>query len=205
MGSPLGLSGTVTNGIVSALGRAVTEPTGPDSPGATLAGAIQTSAPINPGNSGGALVASSGEVVGLPTLAAIDPQIGQSGSAAPGIGFAIASNTVADIARQLIANGGHVVNSHRAALGISAVGLVDQSGQPVGVGVRAVLSDGAAAKAGLRTGDVIVSVAGQQTLDPAALQTVLAQLQIGKQVPVVVNRGGTEVTVQVTLGELPAN
>ncbi len=78
------------------LGRTVSEPTGPHSPGATLAGAIQTSAAINPGNSGGALVDALGQVVGLPTLAAIDQQIGQGGSAAPGIGFAIDSNTVSN-------------------------------------------------------------------------------------------------------------
>jgi len=83
MGSPLGLSGSVTNGIISALGRTVSEPTGPHSPGATLAGAIQTSAPINPGNSGGALVDASGQVVGLPTLAAIDPG---GGAGLPGSG-----------------------------------------------------------------------------------------------------------------------
>jgi len=205
MGSPLGLSGSVTNGIVSALGRTVSEPTGPHSPGATLAGAIQTSAPINPGNSGGALVDSAGQVVGLPTLAAVDPQIGQGGSAAPGIGFAIASNTVKDIATQLVSHNGQVLNSHRAALAITAVGLADQSGQPVGVGIRQVLPGGPAAKSGLRAGDVIVSVDGKQVPDLATLSTVLAELQVGRQVPVVVERNGTKLTVQVSLGELSAH
>lgn len=205
MGSPLGLSGTVTNGIISALARTVSEPTGPTSPGATLAGAIQTSAPINPGNSGGALVDVSGQVVGLPTLAAVDPQIGQGGSAAPGIGFAIASNTVKDIAAQLITHNGQVVNSHRAALGISAVGLADQSGQPTGVGIGQLLPGGAAAQAGLQVGDVIASVNGQKVPELVALQTALAQLQVGQQVPVVVNRNGNQVTAQLTLGELPAH
>jgi len=198
MGSPLGLSGSVTNGIVSALGRTVSEPTGPHSPGATLAGAIQTSAPINPGNSGGALV-------GLPTLAAVDQQIGQGGSAAPGIGFAIDSNTVKDIAAQLITHGGHVVNSHRAALGISAVGLADQAGKPTGVGIRQLLPGGAAAQAGLKVGDVIMSINGQQIPDLAALQTALAQLHVGQKVPVVVTRGGNQSTTQLTLGELPVH
>ncbi len=205
MGSPLGLSGSVTNGIVSALGRTVSEPTGPHSPGATLAGAIQTSAPINPGNSGGALVDASGQVVGLPTLAAVDQQIGQGGSAAPGIGFAIDSNTVKDIAAQLITHGGQVVNSHRAALGISAVGLADQAGKPTGVGIRQLLPGGAAAQAGLKVGDVIMSVNGQQIPDLAALQTALAQLHVGQKVPIVVTRSGNQSTTQLTLGELPVH
>ena len=113
MGNPLGLSGSVTNGIVSALGRTITEPAETDSPGATLPDVIQTSADINPGNSGGALVDLAGDVIGIPTLAATDQQIGGS---APGIGFAISSNIAKDIAGQLIAHG-KVTNSHRAALG----------------------------------------------------------------------------------------
>ena len=77
---------------------------------------IQTSAAINPGNSGGALADLEGRVIGIPTLAATDPELG--GTAAPGIGFAIPSNLVKDIATQII-RFGHVVNSHRAYLGIA--------------------------------------------------------------------------------------
>jgi S1-C subfamily serine protease len=106
MGNPLGLKGSVSEGIVSATGRRVVEPTGDGSPGATLTGAIQTTAAINPGNSGGALVNLAGDVVGIPTLTATDPQIG---GAAPGIGFAIPVSTVTQVARQLIATG-HVTN-----------------------------------------------------------------------------------------------
>jgi putative serine protease PepD len=87
LGNPLGLRSSVTEGIVSAVGRSV-----PEGDGVTLSSAIQTSAAINPGNSGGALVDLSGRVIGIPTLAALDPQIGAS--EAPGIGFAIDSNTV---------------------------------------------------------------------------------------------------------------
>jgi S1-C subfamily serine protease len=82
VGNPLGLRSSVTQGIVSSLGRTVSE----GSNGVTLPSAIQTSAAINPGNSGGALVDLQGRVVGIPTLAALDPELG--GSAAPGIGFA---------------------------------------------------------------------------------------------------------------------
>jgi len=87
LGNPLGLRSSVTEGIVSAVGRSV-----PEGDGVTLSSVIQTSAAINPGNSGGALVDLSGHVIGIPTLAALDPQMGSS--VAPGIGFAIAANTV---------------------------------------------------------------------------------------------------------------
>src|SRR3954451_15092419 len=94
LGNPLGLRSSVTEGIVSAVGRSV-----PEGDGAILSSAIQTSAAINPGNSGGALVDLSGRVIGIPTLAALDPQMGAS--EAPGIGFAIDSNTVRRVAGAL--------------------------------------------------------------------------------------------------------
>ena len=94
LGNPLGLRSSVTEGIVSAVGRSV-----PEGDGVTLSSAIQTSAAINPGNSGGALVDLSGRVIGIPTLAALDPQMG--GGQAPGIGFAIDSNTVRRVAGTL--------------------------------------------------------------------------------------------------------
>jgi putative serine protease PepD len=98
VGNPLGLQTSVTEGIVSAIGRDVTE-----SSTVTLSGIIQTSADINPGNSGGALVDLSGTVVGIPTLAALDPEFNDT--PASGIGFAIPSNVAVDVAGQLIANG----------------------------------------------------------------------------------------------------
>jgi S1-C subfamily serine protease len=98
VGSPLGFQGSVTQGIVSALDRSV-----PESSSVTLPNVIQTSAEINPGNSGGALVDLAGNVVGVPTLAALDPEFGDT--AAPGIGFAIPSDVVVDVAGQLIATG----------------------------------------------------------------------------------------------------
>jgi S1-C subfamily serine protease len=98
LGSPLGFQGSVTEGIVSAVGRSV-----PESATVTLPDVIQTSAEINPGNSGGALVDLAGNVVGIPTLTALDPQLGDT--AAPGIGFAIPSNFAVNVAQQLIASG----------------------------------------------------------------------------------------------------
>jgi S1-C subfamily serine protease len=98
IGNPLGLRSSVTEGIVSAVGRSVSEGNG-----VTLSSVIQTSAAINPGNSGGALVDLSGQVIGIPTLAALDPEMGSS--PAPGIGFAIDSNTVRKIATALVRSG----------------------------------------------------------------------------------------------------
>jgi putative serine protease PepD len=101
IGNPLGLDSSVTEGIVSAVGRTVSEPASDGSVGATLPDTIQTSAAINPGNSGGALATLDGEVVGIPTLAAVR----QGGGAAPGIGFAIPSSIAIEIARQLVDTG----------------------------------------------------------------------------------------------------
>jgi S1-C subfamily serine protease len=98
IGNPLGITQTVTNGIISALGRSVSEGQG----GATIANAIQTDAPINPGNSGGALVDLQGNLVGIPTLSAIDPEFN---TPANGVGFAIPSNRVASIVPQIIQTG----------------------------------------------------------------------------------------------------
>ena len=195
MGNPLGLTGTVTDGIVSATGRTVSEGQGSS---AVLISAIQTSAAINPGNSGGALVDLSGQVIGIPTLAAADPQLG---GAAAGIGFAIPSDTVTSIAAQLIATG-KVTSSGRASLGISAQTVADASGQPAGVGVVAVTPGGAAARAGIQSGDIITALAGQPVASLAALQSVLAARKPGDRVQAQVSRDGATSTVTVTLASL---
>ncbi len=98
IGNPLGITETVTQGIVSALGRTVSEGQG----GATITNAIQTDAAINPGNSGGALIDLQGNLVGLPTLGAIDSEFN---TLANGVSFAIPSNTIASVAQHIIANG----------------------------------------------------------------------------------------------------
>jgi putative serine protease PepD len=101
IGSPLGLGGSVTEGIVSAIGRSVPEPASAGAPAAVLADVIQTSAAINPGNSGGALVDIDGAVIGIPTLAAVN-----RGGAAPGIGFAIPASEAVRTGRQLVSASG---------------------------------------------------------------------------------------------------
>jgi putative serine protease PepD len=98
IGNPLGLQSSVTQGIVSSINRQVSE-----GDSVTLSNVLQTSAEINPGNSGGALVDLSGRVVGIPTLAALDPEFGNA--QAPGIGFAISSNKLRQVAERLIGAG----------------------------------------------------------------------------------------------------
>jgi S1-C subfamily serine protease len=201
IGAPLGLTSSVTEGIVSATGRTVSEPSGEGSPGATLPDTIQTSASINPGNSGGALVDLAGQVAGIPTLAATDQQLG---GAAPGIGFAISSNTVTLIARQLVASG-HVTNSGRAAIGVGVSTVAGSDGAPAGVGVISVTAGGPAAKAGIKAGSVITAVNGKPTPDVQSLSAVLASLRPGDVAKVAVTTpDGHHETVRVTLGQLPS-
>ena len=202
VGNPLGLSGSVTQGIVSATNRAVTEPATDGTAAATLPGAIQTSAPINPGNSGGALVNVAGHVIGIPTLAAGSPQ---GGGQAQGIGFAIPSNLARDIATQII-DTGHVTNSHRAAIGAEVTTVLGADGSAAqGVGVVTVTGGGPADRAGLKAGDVITSVGAQETPDTTALSQALAAASPGDEVTLTVSRDGESRDVQVTLGELPAS
>jgi putative serine protease PepD len=191
IGNPLGLQSSVTEGIVSALGRTVNEDNG-----VALPNVIQTSAAINPGNSGGALVDLQGQVIGIPTLAATDPQLG--GGQAAGIGFAISSNTVRDIATQLV-DRGKVTNSHRAYLGVDVAETTAG-----GLLVTGVQAGGPAAKAGIGAGELITAVNGSPTPDQATLADVLAALNPGQTVTVAVaHTDGTRRTVRVTLGQYP--
>ncbi len=192
IGNPLGLSSSVTDGIVSFNGRTLDEGNG-----TVLPDLVQTSAPINPGNSGGALVDLSGRVVGIPTLAATS-----NGSAAPGLGFAIASNTVKLIAPQLVAKG-VVTTAGRAAIGINATTAFNFSGEPIGVLVSEVRPSGPAAKAGIVAGDLITAVNNTPTRAATELQEVLAQLKPGSRVTVsVTNQSGQEKTLSVVLADL---
>jgi S1-C subfamily serine protease len=199
VGNPLGLSSSVTDGIVSATGRTVSEPASASSSGTVLADAIQTSAPINPGNSGGALVNTSGQVIGIPTLAAASSG---DGGQAQGIGFAIPSNTARDFALQLIRSG-HVTSTDRAAIGVQVTTVTGPDGRPAGAGIVAVTSGGPADRAGLRAGDAITAIGGTPTPDTTALAGALADREPGQNVAVTVVRGGQTMTVHVTLGELP--
>jgi S1-C subfamily serine protease len=190
IGNPLGLSSSFTEGLVSALNRQE-----PEGNGVILPSAIQTSAAINPGNSGGALVNIQGAVIGIPTLAAEDPQLG---GAAAGIGFAIPSNTVTNIASQLIKTG-KVTNSNRAFLGIETA----DTSEATGVVVTKVLPNTAAAKAGLKASDLITGVNGTKTPTSSVLGTVLAALKPGQTVTIQYSlQSGATKSVKLTLGEV---
>ncbi|MFD9292110.1 S1C family serine protease [Streptomyces sp. NPDC060030] len=199
MGSPLGLSSSVTQGIVSAVGRTVSESRSGGGTGATLADMVQTSAAINPGNSGGALVNLDSEVIGIPTLAATDPQLGDS--AAPGIGFAIPVSMVRTVADQIIRSG-KVTDSGRAALEITGRTVVDDDYKPAGVAIVSVRKDGAAAKAGLRVGDIITRIGDRRVTTITSLSEALAGDEPGRKVEVTYTRGDTAKRAEVTLGEV---
>jgi S1-C subfamily serine protease len=191
IGNPLGLRSSVTQGIVSSAGRTVSEGNG-----IVLPSVIQTSADINPGNSGGALVNLDGAVIGIPTLAATDPEF--NGAPAPGIGFAIPSNTAKNFASKLIASG-TVAPAARAFLGVAVATITGG-----GVIVEGVQPSGPAATAGIKPGDVIVSVAGKSTPTTDVLSSVLATLRPGQTVPIqILSPSGKQSTVQVKLGSQP--
>ncbi len=194
IGNPLGITQTVTSGIVSALGRTV----------GTISDAIQTDAAINPGNSGGALVDLQGHVIGIPTATAIDPQFK---TPANGVGFAIPSNRVKFIAPQIIETG-KVTNAGRAAMGVRVTTvdpiLAERTNLFIdhGVLVVDVTANGPADQAGLKSGDVIVQVDKKEVNDIASLGDVLLSKKSGDIVPVQVQRGNQQLTVNVELGEL---
>ncbi len=190
IGNPLGITRTVTDGIVSALNRTVLEGQGSTD---SIRNAVQTSAPINPGNSGGALIDLAGHVIGVPTLTAVDPEFN---APAAGIGFAIPSNTVVNITSQIVRHG-RVIHSGRAALGISAESvtpsLAAQFGLPVnqGVLVFGLLRGGGAQRAGIRKDDIIVKVDSHSITGLNDLVTALAAKAPGQtaRVTVVTTRG----------------
>jgi S1-C subfamily serine protease len=209
IGSPLGLRNTATFGIVSALNRSASE--APSGPAGELTGLIQTSAPINPGNSGGALVNISGQLIGIPTLSATNPE---SNTAANSIGYAIPVNRVAYVAEQLIAHGS-LTSSGQGFIGIQAQDVTPQlaaaNGLSVSSGVLVVgfANDAAgqspAQQAGVRSGDVITAVNGQSVTTNDDLATALLNLKPDAQVSLGVTRGASQLTITVTLGERPVN
>jgi putative serine protease PepD len=196
VGAPLGLSDTVTAGIVSNLARPVT--TG-DASGNTQAifNAIQTDAAINPGNSGGPLVNLNGAVVGINSAIATDAALGGSSSGNIGIGFAIPSDEAARIAGELIANG----KATHASLGVSVQDQNASGTTTAGALVTNVTAGGAADKAGIKTGDVITELDGQQIDSASALVAAVRSHAPGSEVSLTYVRNGKSTTVNVTLGE----
>ncbi|HEY6759247.1 MAG TPA: trypsin-like peptidase domain-containing protein [Baekduia sp.] len=181
IGSPFGLSETLTTGIVSALDRTITSPSG-----ATIGGAIQTDASINPGNSGGPLLDAEGDVVG------VNAQIESDSGGNDGVGFAIPSDTARSVATALIAG---ETPTH------PQLGVQIQDGTSGGVTLAAVTAGGAAAGAGLKAGDTITAIDGTTVSDADALASLIASHQPGDKLSVTYRRGsGQSTTVTVTLG-----
>ncbi|WP_415646542.1 S1C family serine protease [Stackebrandtia soli] len=189
IGSPLGLAGSVSSGIVSALDRTIQAGDGsPSGQVTTLNGLIQTDAAINPGNSGGALVNGGGELVGINTAAATAD--GSEGSV--GLGFAIPSSTVLSTVDQLI-GGGEV---ERAFFGVS---VTDVSGGE-GALVTGVQEDSPADEAGIEQGDVILELDGEQVAAAADLVSTVQSHRPGETMAVTFSRnGGEPTTVDVEL------
>jgi putative serine protease PepD len=190
IGNPFGLSRTLTTGVISALQRQISAPDG-----YSIDDVLQTDAALNPGNSGGPLLNAAGEVIGVnsqieSTSSGADG--GQAGNV--GIGFAIPSNTVRSVVSQLRA-GGHVQHAY---LGVRT-GDAANGGAQVG----AVTAGGPAAKAGLRTRDVITRFGGKLVTDAATLSTLVDDRKPGDRVAVEVRRGGGTQTLQVTLAQRP--
>jgi S1-C subfamily serine protease len=199
LGSPFGLEGTITSGIVSALHREMTAPNN-----FTIIDTIQTDAAINHGNSGGPLLDNRGRVIG------VNAQIESESGGSDGVGFAIPSDTVRSIVRQLISTG----EVQHAYLGVKMAPVPVDGGVPI----TEVVPDAPADDAGLRAatgtelvdgqqvptgGDVIVEFDGQAVRSPTALQSAVDARRPGETVPVVVLRGGDRTTIEVTLGVRP--
>jgi putative serine protease PepD len=182
IGSPFGLEGTVTTGIVSALNRTIDAPNN-----FTISGAIQTDAAINHGNSGGPLLDTDGNVIG------INAQIESDSGGNDGVGFAIPSSVVQSVAQQLISSG----KVQHAYLGVQ---LTDASG---GAGVAQVANGGPADDAGLRSGDVVTSIDGKAVAGSDALVTAVDSHKPGDQVTLKVRRGGNTTDIKVKLGTRP--
>jgi putative serine protease PepD len=180
IGNPFGLDGTVTAGIVSGLDRQIQAPDG-----MPIDGAIQTDAAINHGNSGGALLNMQGKLIGVTS------QIQSESGGNEGVGFAIPSSTVRTIVDQLIANG----KAQHALLGIRPA---DATGG--GARVQSVESGTAAARAGLKAGDVVTAVDGTSVASAEKLREIINAHKPGDKVTLTIRRGSTTKTVQATLG-----
>jgi len=185
IGSPFGLQGTVTSGIVSALDREIRSPNGFPIPGV-----VQTDAAINPGNSGGPLLDGQGRVIG------VNSQIAAGGGGAnSGVGFAVPIDTVKEVVPQLERDG----SIDRAYVGVSTSEAPPRDGALV----RTITPGGPADRAGLAPGDLIVELSGRAVRSPSDLGQMVLTRKPGDTVQVVVQRDGDRRTLRVTLGERP--
>jgi putative serine protease PepD len=183
IGSPFGLTGSLTTGVISALDRPIRAPNG-----FTIDGALQTDAAINPGNSGGPLLDASGRVIG------INAQIATGTQSNSGVGFAIPVDTAKDVIPQL--REGEEIE--RAYLGVSSADA------PQGGALVAEVRPGdPAEQGGIEVGDRIVSVDGQEVNESADVSALVTAKRPGDKVEITVQRGGEEESLNVELGERP--
>ena len=185
IGSPFGLEGTVTSGIVSALHREMTSPNH-----FAIDNSIQTDAAINHGNSGGPLLNAQGKIVG------VNSQIESNSGGNEGVGFAIPSNTVRSIASQLISSG----KAEHAVLGV----VLSDSSSQTGAAVGQVRAGTPAARAALRAGDVVTAAAGTKINSASELRAVINAHRPGDTISVTYTRGGQSHTVKLKLAARPA-
>jgi S1-C subfamily serine protease len=196
VGNPLGFAGSVSAGVVSALGRSFTASSG--RVGRVIDNVIQTDAALHPGNSGGALADSSAEVVGINT-AVIGPGIGQ------GLGMAVPINTNTQQIVSTLVRDGRV---RRAYLGVAAgprplpPRIAQRLGRERGIEVTAVMPNTPAARAGLRAEDAIVTVDDVPVEDVGDLQRLMVVERIGHSIPVELVRGGDLMTIELVPAEL---
>ncbi|NNC13781.1 PDZ domain-containing protein [Planctomonas sp. JC2975] len=203
LGAPLGLSSTVTAGIVSALGRNVPVPSDNGST-AILAGAIQTDASINPGNSGGALVDCRGHLIGVNTAISTVPNSeGVGGGGSVGIGFAIPVNLAMRIANQLIETGEVAYPYFGVEVTPIPAAVAERWGIEDGLYIQSVDPKGSAAAAGLQVGDIVTKIDGRPATNSDVITELMLTKKAGDQVQVTYVRDGTEHTVTATLVARP--
>jgi putative serine protease PepD len=192
IGAPLGLEGTVTSGIVSALDRPVT-PGGEGASDASFINAIQTDAAINPGNSGGPLLNGTGQVIGV-TSAISSPLVGQNGEAGNvGLGFAIPINSAKRIAEELISTG----KSRTPIMGVK----LDMAYTGDGAKIMSVTSGSPADTAELRAGDIIVTVNGRSIDDATELVVEIRNHAPGEKIEIEYTRNGQNSSATLALGD----
>ncbi|MQA07365.1 MAG: PDZ domain-containing protein [Pseudonocardiaceae bacterium] len=192
IGSPLGFSGSVTAGVISALGRAL--PVRTRRVGRVIENVIQTDAALNPGNSGGALADSAGRVVGINTAVA-----------GFGLGLAVPINATTRRIIDSLVTDGRVRRAYLGVVGVPAPlpdDVAEHTGQRAGLRVVEVIQGGPAHRAGLHAGDLVLTVGKEQVSDAQGIQRQLFAAAIGARLPVTVLRNGAMVDVFATPTEL---
>ncbi len=198
IGSPLGLNGTVTSGIVSALNRTVNVPGEGGQRATPLLNAIQTDAAINPGNSGGALVDARGAVIGINSaIATLSGSASGDTGGSIGVGFAIPIDEARSVAEEIIRTG----RATHPAVGVEAGNEVSDDGRKAGARITNVLAGGPAEQAGLQVGDVVNKVEDTAVGSVDELIIALRQHKVGDRVTLTYVRGGQERTADVVLAD----